>query len=124
MRDGTCASTTSSSVLVDNVHQVPARTANFHYARMRCAEATAARLSVSRGELADAAAVRDSYYLLAAAHRSAARRCEKRAQRQLAWSDFKARPFVQIGIMAGDRARSARRKASRLVRTIRRAVSL
>ncbi|WP_330328208.1 hypothetical protein [Streptomyces pseudovenezuelae] len=128
---------TRTSHLVDNVHPVP-RTANYHYAAMRRAEDAGRGLSVQHSarrfagafdpdttpeSLAELAAARDSYYLLAIAHRQAARRIERNARWALAWSDFKANPFLQVGIMAGDRARGLRRKASRLVRTIRRAVS-
>lgn len=115
----------------------PAPTSRYHYARMRCAEDAARSLSVRHSvhtvlggltviprEQAEFAAVRDSYYLLAAAHRNAARRIERRACRALAWSDFKAHPFLQIGVMAGDRARGVRRKACRLVRSVRRAVNV
>jgi hypothetical protein len=118
--------------------QTSLRTSSYHYAEMRCAENTARRLSdeiAGHNTLAtltgvtwdggtNARAVRDSYYLLAAAHRSAAGRIERRSRRALAWSDFKANPFLQIGVMAGDRARSVSRKASRLVRSIRRAVNV
>jgi len=112
----------------------PIRTANYHYAAMRRAEDAARSLSIqtsARGflgagpldEFNQMKATRDSYYLLAAAHRQAARRIERNARLALAWSDFKANPFLEIGIMAGDRARGLRRKASRLIRNIRRAVN-
>lgn len=59
-------------------------TSNWHYASMRCAEDAARSISVRRsvgsvpaGELETAKAVQSSYYLLAAAHRSAARRLER-----------------------------------------------
>lgn len=70
----------------------PARTANYHYAHMRCAEDAARSISVqlsvrgflsrltdetSADEFAALKARRDSLYLLAAAHRSAARRLER-----------------------------------------------
>ncbi|MFF7476648.1 hypothetical protein [Streptomyces sp. NPDC008092] len=113
MRDGTCASTTRTAHLGDNVR--PVRTSRYHYAHMRCAEQAAAH--------APNRATRDSYYLLAAAHRAAAGRIEKRSRRALAWSDFKAAPFAELYWMAGDRARGLQRKASRLARRIRRAVS-
>lgn len=68
------------------------RTANFHFAAMRRAEQAARGLSVQYStrrfvaafdpdttpdSLAKLAAVRDSYYLLAAAHRQAAHRLER-----------------------------------------------
>jgi hypothetical protein len=119
------------------IHPV-SRTARFHYAAMRRAEDAARGLSVQYSvrrfagafdpdttpeSLAELSAARDSYYLLAHAHRAAARRIERNARWALAWSDFKANPFLEIGILAGDRVRGLRRKASRLVRSIRRAVS-
>lgn len=118
----------------DNVHQAPAPTANHHYARMRCAEDAARSLSVQHSvrmftgsstpdEIADLRARRDSYYLLAAAHRAAARRVECRVRRALAWSDFKKDPVRELWWMAGDKARWIQRKTCRLVRAIRRVVS-
>lgn len=115
-----------------------ARTSNFHFARMRCAEDMARSLSVrhttltvfsglsvaTRGEADQVAAARDSYYLLAAAHRAAGRRIERRVRRALAWSDFKANPFAETYWKAGDVARLVSRKASRLARTIRRVVNV
>jgi len=74
--------------------------------------------------LAQLAATRDSYYLLAAAHRAAGRRIERRVRRALAWSDFKDRPFAETYWKAGDVARLIRRKASRLVRSLRRMVNV
>lgn len=102
---------------------------------MRCAQDTARSFSVQtsvRGflgaasvdELQQLKAARDSYYLLAAAHRNAARRIERRSRRALAWSDFKANPLAETYWKAGDVARLLHRKASRLVRSIRRAVSV
>lgn len=119
---------------VDNVHPA-ARTSRYHYAAMRRADGTARSISVQtsvRGFLGAGSldefnrlkAVRDSYYLLAAAHRAAGRRIERRSRRALAWSDFKTNPFLEIGFMAGDRARSVRRKTSRMIRSIRRSVSV
>lgn len=68
-------------------HPTPVRrtgTPNWHYASMRCAELAARSISVRRSvgsipadELEAAKAVQTSYYLLAAAHRSAARRLER-----------------------------------------------
>ncbi|MFF7576846.1 hypothetical protein ACFZBE_17950 [Streptomyces sp. NPDC008061] len=59
----------------------PGRTVNYHLAAMRRAEGAARSISVRRSvgsmpadELAEAKAVQSSYYRLAAAHRSAARR--------------------------------------------------
>ncbi|MGW2520473.1 hypothetical protein ACWC09_26360 [Streptomyces sp. NPDC001617] len=118
----------------DFVHQVPARTSNFHFAEMRCAEATAARLHDDRaGHLAlarmtgvpwdqadQAAAARDSYYLLAAAYRNAGRRRERRENRAAAWADFRDRPVYIAGVYASSYARDVRR----LARSIRRAVSV
>lgn len=88
-----------------------APTSNYHYARMRCAEDAARSLSVRhsvhtvlggltgipREQQAEIAAVRDSYYLLAAAHRSAARRIERRENRSLSWNAFKEGPAAYIG---------------------------
>jgi hypothetical protein len=116
---------------------IPARTANHHYAQMRCAEDTARRLSsdivahntlatmtgIAWDDQADRVAVRDSYYLLAAAHRAGAHRIERRSRRALAWSDFKANPVMETYWKAGDVARLVRRKASRLARSIRRMVT-
>lgn len=119
-------------------HRLPVtRTSRYHFARMRCAEDMACSLSVrhttltvfsglsvaTRAEADQVAAVRDSYYLLAAAHRNAAYRIERRSRRALAWSDFKARPFAETYWKAGDVARLVSRKASRLARSIRRAVT-
>jgi hypothetical protein len=84
------------------------RTANHHYARMRCAQDTARGLSVQtsvRGFLGTGSldefdrlkAVRDSYYLLAAAHEQAARRRERRENRALAWAAFKEGPAAYVG---------------------------
>jgi hypothetical protein len=114
---------------------VPVRTSNFHYAHMRCAQDTARGLSVQtsvRGFLGAGSldefnrlkAVRDSYYLLAAAHEQAAHRIERRVRRALAWSDFKANPVMETYWKAGDVARLVSRKAGRLVRSIRRAVNV
>ena len=131
-RNGQMATRTSD--LGDNVTQVPTITSNHHYARMRCAEDAARGLSVQHSvrmftgsstpdEIADLRARRDSYYLLAAAHRAAARRVERRVRRALAWSDFKKDPVRELWWMAGDKARWIQRKVSRLVRVVRRAVS-
>ncbi|WP_266508875.1 hypothetical protein [Streptomyces sp. NBC_00878] len=80
----------------DNVQPVaPVRTSNYHYAEMRCAQRTARSLSARHSahivlgnltgipweQVTKVAAIRDSYYLLAAAHRSAARRIERRDRR-------------------------------------------
>jgi len=78
-------------------------TSNFHYARMRLAEQAARSLSVRNSiedflgiqptaDIAKTVAVRDSYYLLAAAYRSAGRRTERRERRTQAWADFRTRP--------------------------------
>jgi hypothetical protein len=105
---------------------------------MRCAEDTARSLSVqhttltvfggldgaTRAEADQVAAARDSYYLLAAAHRAAGRRIERRSRRALAWSDFKANPVMETYWKAGDVARLVSRKAGRLVRSIRRMVNV
>src|SRR4051812_44402031 len=100
---------------------VPSRTSRYHFAAMRCAEQTARNLSVqtsvrgflgagSLDEFNQLKAVRDSYDLLAVAHREAGRRVERRTRRALAWSDFKANPFMETYWKAGDVARLVRRK--------------
>jgi hypothetical protein len=105
------ASAASGALLVDTAP----RTANYHFAAMRRAEQAASRLSVqyqarrfaaafdpdatpdSRARLAELAATRDSYYLLAAAHRAAARKRERRENRALAWTAFKEGPAAYVG---------------------------
>lgn len=90
---------------------LPARTSNYHYAAMRRAEQAARSLStrhsahtvlagltgVTWEEQAETAAARDSYYLLAAAHRSAARKRERAENRALAWNAFTEGPAAYIG---------------------------
>ncbi|WP_069744748.1 MULTISPECIES: hypothetical protein [unclassified Streptomyces] len=86
----------------------PARTSRYHYAAMRRAEDAARSLSVRHSivgflgsepatDIADMAAVRDSYYRLAAAHRVAARKRERAENRTLAWAAFREGPAAYIG---------------------------
>lgn len=97
----------------------PARTPNYHYASMRCAEQSARGISVQlsvRGflagfadeslpaEIAEMRAAQSSYYLLAAAHRSAARRLERGERLRI-------------------RLEALVRPVTRIVRNVRRAVS-
>lgn len=104
----------------DFVHTVPTRTSNFHFARMRCAEQTARSLSVqtsvrgflgagSLDEFNQMKAVRDSYDLLAAAHRQAGLRRERAERRAAARADFRARPTAYTRSMVRDTVRSIRR---------------
>jgi hypothetical protein len=86
-------------------------TPNWHYAAMRRAEDAARGLSVrhstltvvggligtSRDEASQMAAARDSYYRLAAAHRNAARRLERREQLR-ARVERIVRPTVRIAL--------------------------
>jgi len=87
-------------------------TPNWHYASMRCAEDAARSLSVQYStrrftaafdpdatpeSLAELATVRDSYYLLAAAHRSAARRLE-RGERIRIRIESLVRPVVRLSL--------------------------
>lgn len=109
--------------LGDNVHRV---TANFHYANMRCAQSAARSLSAQHSahivlgaltgipwdQVTQVAAVRDSYYLLAAAHRSAGRKRERVENRAMAWADFRQAP-----------ARYTRNTVRAWARSIRQAVS-
>lgn len=101
----------------------PVRTSNFHYAAMRCAEDVARGLSVQHSvrmfagrsaadEIADLRATRDSYYLLAAAHRSAGRKRERAERRTAVWADFRQDP-----------ARYTRSTVRAWARAIRRAVT-
>lgn len=93
----------------------PVRTPHYHYASMRCAEQSARDISVqlsvrgflagltdetSAAEIAKLKAARTSYYLLAAAHRSAARRLE-RGQRLRARVERIARPIVRGALRVG-----------------------
>jgi hypothetical protein len=102
----------------------PARTANYHYAAMRRAEDAARSLSIqtsTRGflgagpldEFNQMKAARDSYYLLAVAHRAAARKRERRENRALAWSAFKEGPAAYIGCMVRSAAYSLLRAVTR-----------
>lgn len=90
----------------------PVRTVNFHLAHMRCAEDAARSLSVqmsvrgflagladetSAAEFAELKAARTSYYLLALAHRDAARRLE-RAARIRARVERIVRPVVRLSL--------------------------
>ena len=117
--------TTPSRALhpVDNVHPV-SRTSNFHYAYMRCAEQAARGLSVQYStrrftaafdpdatpdSLAKLAAVRDSYYLLAAAYRQAGLRRERADNRAAAWAGFRSRPVAYSRAVVRDTVRSLRR---------------
>lgn len=90
----------------------PSRTANYHFAAMRRAETAASSLSVQYStrrffaafdpdttpdSLAQLAATRDSYYLLAAAHRTAAHKRQRRENRALAWTAFKEGPAAYVG---------------------------
>lgn len=84
--------------------QRPTPTVRFHLAAMRRAEDAARSISVRRsvgavpaGELDDARALQESYFLLAAAHRSAARRLE-RPQRIRLRVELALRPIVRIGL--------------------------
>lgn len=97
-----------------------ARTSNFHFAHMRCAEDMARSLSVQtsvRGFLGagsldafnEMKAVRDSYYLLAAAHRGAGRRRERAEKRAAAWVGFRSRPVAYSRAVVRDVVRSIRR---------------
>jgi len=77
-------------------------TPNWHYASMRCAEDAARSISVrrSRGsipadDLAAAKATQASYYLLAAAHRNAARRLERGERLRIRVAAF-VRPVTRI----------------------------
>jgi hypothetical protein len=87
----------------------PSRTPHFHYASMRNAEQSARDLSVQLqartflhavtdevldAELADLKAARTSFYLLASAHRNAARRLE-RGQRIRSRVERIVRPVVR-----------------------------
>ena len=119
MRDGTCASTTGTVHPNDFVHQVAAsvsaldssedsrpvaRTSRYHFAAMRRAEDAARGISIRRStgsipadELDKAKAAQNSYYLLAAAHRSAAHKRERAENRALAWAAFTEGPAAYIG---------------------------
>ncbi|WP_405747756.1 hypothetical protein [Streptomyces canus] len=83
-------------------------TPNWHYAAMRRAEDAARGLSVQHSvrmfaggstvdEIADLRARRDSYYRLAAAHRNAARRLERREQLRVRIERI-VRPVVRIAL--------------------------
>lgn len=90
-------------------HRPTAPSAASHYAAMRRAEQAARSLSTQHSahivlggltgitwdEVTEVAAARDSYYLLAAAHRSAAKRME-RGDRRRARIKRAARPVVRI----------------------------
>lgn len=95
-----------------HVDHTPTRTPHFHYASMRNAEQSARSLSVqlqartffhavtdevSAAEFAELKATRTSYYLLALAHRDAARRLE-RGQRIRARVERIVRPAVRTAL--------------------------
>lgn len=132
MRDGTCASTTRTVHLDRNAHQAP--TSRFHFARMRQAEQAARNLSTRHSahivlgnltgitweQAAEVAAARDSYYLLAAAHRNAAHRIERRdrrAENRLLLRQNPAR-YARLTM------RALMTEARHAVRSIRKAVNL
>jgi hypothetical protein len=108
--------------LDDNVHQAGqtvVRTSNFHYAHMRCAESTARSITVrqafgaafgavSADEFAELRTIQDSYYRLAAAHRNAGRRIERRERRAENWAYFRQNPARMVRSIARDWARSVR----------------
>lgn len=110
------------------------RSSGFHYAHMRAAEQTARRLSVSHSahtvlggltgitwdQLNEAAAARDSYYLLAAAHRTAGQRRERAERRAADRKLFRQDPARFLRLLA----RSAGSNAGAAVRSIRRAVNV
>lgn len=114
---------------VDNVHPV-SRTSRYHFAHMRCAEDAAHSLSVqyqtrrftaafdpdttpdSRAKLAKRAAVRDSYYMLAAAHRQAGRRRERAERRAAAWAGFRSHPTAYTRAIIRDAVRSIIRQVN------------
>jgi len=101
-----------------------APSANFHYARMRCAEDAARSLSVQHSvrmftggstpnKIADLRARRDSYYLLAAAHRNAARKRQRAENRALAWSVFREGPALYVRATLRSWSDSIRRAVTR-----------
>lgn len=119
----------------DNVQPVaPRRTSNYHYAHMRCAQRTAQSLSARHSahivlgnltgipweQVTEVAAVRDSYYLLAAAHRNAARRIERRDRR----AENRRLLCQEPARYARLTTRSFISEARHVVRSIRRAVSV
>lgn len=98
-----------------SITTAPTRTPQFHYASMRCAEQSARSLSVQvqartflhavtdevlDAELAELKAARSSYYLLALAHRNAARRLE-RGQRIRSRVEQVVRPVVRGALRVG-----------------------
>ncbi|MCX4885894.1 hypothetical protein [Streptomyces sp. NBC_00847] len=108
----------------EDSRRIPARAARYHYAAMRRAEGAARGLSVQHSvrmfaggstadEIADLRARRDSYYLLAAAHRAAGRKRERAENRTLAWAAFREGPAAYIGCTVRSWAYSIRGAVSR-----------
>lgn len=109
-------------------------TSNYHFARMRCAEQTARSLSarhsahivlggltgIAWDQVTEVAAARDSYYLLAAAHRAAGvkrQRAERRTANRRLFRQDPAR-YTRLTV------RAWASEVRHTVRSIRRAVNV
>lgn len=101
------------------------RTPNWHYAAMRRYEDAARSISGRRsagsipaGELEAAKTVQTSYYLMAAAYRSAGRRRERAERRAADWKLFRQQPARYFRLVGRDMAATVRIASRRIVKAV------
>lgn len=103
----------------------PAPSVRSHYAAMRRYENAARSISVRRSvgsipadELEQAKVTQTSYYLLAAAYRSAGRRRERAERRAADWKLFRQEPARYFRLVARDMAWTVRIASRRIVKAV------
>lgn len=119
------ATQNSTSTLKRADHHRPAPTSNSHYAAMRRYENAARSISVRRSvgsipadELEQAKATQSSFYLMAAAYRSAGRRRERVECRAADWKLFRQEPARYIRLVARDMGATVRAAFRRISKAV------